>query len=54
MVSRATVSSQELQEETYCTEEKANICGMNNLSVGEAFSFVRLISSHCLPLNIRL
>lgn len=52
--SSATVSFQELQEPTYCTEEKSNICGMNNLSVGEAFSFLRLISSHLLPLNIRL
>lgn len=35
-------------------EEDPNTCGMNNLSVGEAFSLVTLISSHLLPLNIIL
>lgn len=34
--------------------EDSNTCGMNNLSVGEAFSLVTLISSHLLPLNIIL
>lgn len=52
--SSATVSFQELQEPTYCTEEKSDILGMTNLTVGEPFSFVRLIISHLLPLNRRL
>lgn len=38
----------------HLAEEDSNTCGMNNLSVGEAFSLVTLISSHLLPLNIIL
>lgn len=39
---------------TDIAEEDSNTCGMNNLSVGEAFSLVTLISSHLLALNIIL